>query len=395
MKLSVVIVNYNVKYFLAQCLHSLYKALQPFSAEVIVVDNASKDESQAYIQRLYPQVQYIFNVENVGFARANNQALRLCKGEYVLLLNPDTILPEDNIQQVLDFMEEHPEAGACGVRMHSGEGNFLPESKRGYPSPEASFWRLSGLYRLFPNNPRFDAYYLSRFSPNEHHAVPVLAGAYMMMRRDAVVKAGLFDEDFFMYGEDIDLSCRIEEAGYTNYYLSYPILHYKGESTKKLSYRYVSVFYDAMHIFFRKRGQHYNFLSRSLVHGGIHLQCGLKMAVVAVHRSLLRFVPDREVTTRFVIFAHAASVEGIQKLITKHDLTGPHHFIISNERSAALGHDIVISQMHTFTHVVYDTRVFSYTKMLDLITNCQLKYVELGVYHPKQHLLVTPGNNYI
>ena len=145
----------------------------------------------------------------------------------------------------------------------------------------------------------------------------------------------------------------------------------------------------------RSREQQYNFVARGLVHGGIHLQGELKMAVVAVHRSLLRVVPDRKVTTSFVIFAHEDSVEGIQKLIKKHDLTGPHHFIISNERSAALGHDIVIPQMHTFTHVVYDTRVFSYKKMLDLITNCQLKNLELGVYHPKQHLLVTPGKNYI
>ena len=394
MKLSVVIVNYNVKFFLAQCLHSLFKATEKVSTEVIVVDNASTDGSEAYITRFFPQVKYIYNTENVGFGRANNQAIRLCSGDYILLLNPDTILPEDNIDQVLDFMDQHPDSGACGVLMRSGDGKFLPESKRGYPSPSASFWRLSGMYRIFPDNPRFDGYYLSRYDMNGTHQVPVLAGAYMMIRSEAFDKSGLFDEDFFMYGEDIDLSCRIEKSGYKNYYLPYHILHYKGESTKKLSYKYVHVFYEAMEIFFRKHGEGYNPLSRLLVHTGIKMQCGIKLLAVASRKGLAHFVTVKEKEPRFIIFAHDDHIESIRKILKKNHLEGPHHFVVSNERSATKGHDMVIPGNHGFTHVVYDSTTFSYRKMLSLISDDAFKGYQLGIYHPSHHVLVTPGKNY-
>ena len=161
MKISVVIVNYNVKYYLAQCLHSLFKSLEGVESEVFVVDNASSDDSQEYIEKLFPKITYIYNINNVGFAKANNQAIQLAKGEYVLVLNPDTILPEKNIKEVLSFMDDKQRVGACGLKMLSPNGSFLPESKRGYPSPYVSFWRLTGSHILFPKNKYCDVIFFS------------------------------------------------------------------------------------------------------------------------------------------------------------------------------------------------------------------------------------------
>ena len=262
MKLSVVIVNYNVKYYLEQCLCSLYRAIDNLSAEIFVVDNASVDDSEAYLTERFPRIAYIYNKENVGFARANNQGIRQAKGEYVLLLNPDTVLPEQILEEALLFMETHPCAGAAGVKMLRDDGRFLRESKRGYPTLAATFGKLSGLGKLFPRSEGLGGYYCNALDMDAIHRVEVLAGAFMLLRRSALEKSGLLDEDFFMYGEDIDLSCRIEEAGYENYYLPYPILHYKGESTSKDTYRHVRVFCGAMDIFFRKHGERYGFLGR-------------------------------------------------------------------------------------------------------------------------------------
>ncbi|MBD3637663.1 MAG: glycosyltransferase [Crocinitomicaceae bacterium] len=253
MQLSVIIVNYNVEFFLEQCLNSVFAALKHVEGEVYVVDNNSIDGSLAMVQAKFPQVHLIANKENVGFSRANNQALRVAKGKYHLLLNPDTIVEEDTFKKVIDFMDEHPEAGGLGVKMIDGKGNFLPESKRGLPTPKDAFYKIFGLSRLFPRSKRFGRYHLSFLDKNEIHEVEILSGAFMLMRKEALDKVGLLDEDFFMYGEDIDLSYRIVLGGYKNYY--YPktrIIHYKGESTKKSSVNYVFVFYNAMIIFAKK-----------------------------------------------------------------------------------------------------------------------------------------------
>ena len=207
---------------------------------------------------------YIYNKENVGFARANNQAIRQAKGEYVLLLNPDTVLPEQTLEEALLFMDTHPCVGAAGVKMLTDDGRFLRESKRGYPTLAATFGKLSGLGKLFPRSKGLGGYYCNALDADAIHRVEVLAGAFMLLRRSALEKSGLLDEDFFMYGEDIDLSCRIEKAGYENYYLPYPILHYKGESTSKDTYHHVRVFCGAMDIFFRKHGERYGLLGRWL-----------------------------------------------------------------------------------------------------------------------------------
>lgn len=253
MELSVIIVNYNVKHFLEQCLHSVLKASKSISAEIFVVDNNSVDGSTQLVKEKFPQVQLIENKENVGFSKANNQAIRLAKGKYILLLNPDTVVEEDTFVKVTRFMDEHPEAGGLGVKMIDGKGNFLPESKRGLPTPWVAFSKMFGLSKLFPKSKKFGKYHLSYLDENEIHEIEVLAGAFMLMRKETLDKVGLLDETFFMYGEDIDLSYRITQGGYKNYYFpETTIIHYKGESTKKGSLNYVKVFYKAMIIFAQK-----------------------------------------------------------------------------------------------------------------------------------------------
>ncbi len=253
MKLSVIIVNYNVKYFLEQALLSVRKASEGIDCEVFVVDNNSVDDSVAMVREQFPEVQLIANTDNPGFAIANNQAIHKAQGEYILLLNPDTVVEEDTFEKTLSFMDAHPDAGGLGVKMIDGKGNFLPESKRGFPSPSVAFYKMFGLSRLFPKSQTFGRYHLGFLDKDDNHEVDVLAGAFMLLRRSVLDKIGLLDEAFFMYGEDIDLSYRIVQAGFKNYYFgNTTIIHYKGESTKKGSLNYVRVFYNAMIIFAKK-----------------------------------------------------------------------------------------------------------------------------------------------
>ena len=245
--------NYNVCHFLEQALGSVRRALQGIEGEVWVVDNNSVDDSVRMVRDRFPEVKLIVNTDNPGFSVANNQAIMKSSGEYILLLNPDTLVEEDTFRQCLAFMDAHPDAGAMGVRLIDGSGKFLPESKRGFPSPWVAFCKTFGLSAIFSRSPVFNKYYLGHLDEHETNEVDVLAGCFMFIRRTALKKAGLLDEAFFMYGEDIDLSYRIINAGFKNYY--YPgtsIIHYKGESTKKGSLNYVRTFYQAMIIFARK-----------------------------------------------------------------------------------------------------------------------------------------------
>ena len=253
MQLSVIIVNYNVKYFLEQCLYSVQKACLGIDAEIIVADNNSTDGSREYLEQNFPTVNFIWNSENTGFAIANNQALEKAKGECILFLNPDTILSEDSIEKSLQFLAGNKMAGAIGIHMIDGSGNFLKESKRAFPSPLTSLFKLSGLTRLFPRSEMFARYHLGHLPEKENHEVDVLAGAFMMMPRKVLDEIGNFDEQFFMYGEDVDLSYRIQKAGYKNYYFAEStIIHFKGESTKRGSLNYVRLFYKAMSLFVKK-----------------------------------------------------------------------------------------------------------------------------------------------
>lgn len=262
MKVSIVIVNYNVRDFLEQCLRSVYRAIDGIKSEVFVVDNHSLDGSQAMVRDKFPQVNLIENHQNLGFSKANNQALRLVKGKYVLVLNPDTLLEEETIRKCIFFMDSHPEAGALGVKMINGKGKFLPESKRALPTPAVAFYKIFGLAKLFPKSKNFGKYHLSYLDKDKIHAIEILSGAFMFIRKKALDNAGLFDEDFFMYGEDIDLSYRLVKANYLNYYFpETTIIHYKGESTRKSSVNYVLMFYKAMLVF---TGKHFSKKNNSL-----------------------------------------------------------------------------------------------------------------------------------
>ncbi|WP_073112388.1 glycosyltransferase [Hymenobacter daecheongensis] len=255
MKLSVIIVNYNVCYFLEQALLSVQKAVAKLGApaEVFVVDNNSVDGSVAMVRARFPEVILIENKANPGFSKANNQAMRVAQGEYVLLLNPDTVVEEDTFRACCDFMDAHPDGGGLGVTMLDGQGKFLPESKRGLPTPLVAFYKIFGLASLFPKSRTFGRYHLGFLPNDQNHEIEVLSGAFMLMRKAALDQVGLLDEDYFMYGEDIDLSYRLLQGGWKNYYFAGTrIIHYKGESTKRTSVNYVFVFYRAMVIFARK-----------------------------------------------------------------------------------------------------------------------------------------------
>lgn len=282
LELSVIIVNYNVKHFLEQCLYSVRQALLKTNGEVIVIDNCSTDNSLAYLQPLFPEVRFVNNKENLGFARACNQGLKMSTGRFILFLNPDTILPEDNFASAIRFMDEHPEAGALGSKMLDGSGTFLKESKRAFPSPLTSLYKLFGLSKLFPRSAHFSRYHLGHLDENKHNEVDVLAGAYMLIRKDVLDETGGFDERFFMYGEDVDLSYRIQKSGRKNYYFAgSPIIHFKGESTRKGSMNYVRMFYSAMSLFVRK---HYGGSRAGIFNGLIHLAIWFRAGLSAIGR---------------------------------------------------------------------------------------------------------------
>ncbi|SFW35908.1 Glycosyltransferase, GT2 family [Prevotellaceae bacterium HUN156] len=283
-KISIVIVSYNVCQLLDECLQSVKRALQGIDGEIYVVDNLSTDATVETLQPRHPDVHFIANQENVGFARANNQAIRCMDSEYVLLLNPDTVVYENTLHGVLDFMDSHPEAGGAGVRMLTREGYAAPESRRALPTPWVAMLKMLGATQR---------YYMSHLSWDEPGQIEVISGAFFMLRRKALDQIGLLDEDYFMYGEDIDLSFRLLKGGWQNWYLPFDIIHYKGESTQKSTFRYVHTFYQAMLIFFRK---HYGHLS-------IFFSLPIQLAIYT--RALMALIPM--MTQRFHHLLHPRS----------------------------------------------------------------------------------------
>lgn len=322
LKLSVIIVNYNVKYYLDQCIRSVLRAFEEMKkasssdssvnedvAEIIVVDNHSADGSVNYLEKrypqmLYPMVRFVRSAHNLGFARANNIAIRQSRGEYVLLLNPDTIVGEDALKASVDFMDAHEDAGAVGVRMLGAQGRRAMESRRGLPTPMVSFFKMLGFCNRWPHHRLFGKYYMGYLPWDEPCQIEVVSGAYCMLRRKALDEVGLLDEDFFMYGEDIDLSYRVLKGGYHNYYLPVDILHYKGESTQKSSFRYVHVFYEAMLIFFRKHYSGMTFLLSLPIKTAIYakaLMALVGMLSERMRKSLGFFAPSAEGAQHYVV----------------------------------------------------------------------------------------------
>ncbi len=274
-KISIVIVSYNVWKLLDECLQSVERAMEGIDGEVFVVDNASSDRTVEQLRDRHPQVHFIANKDNVGFARANNQAIRQSQAEYVLLLNPDTVVYEPTLRGCLDFMDTHPEAGGAGVRMYDRNGHAAPESRRAIPTPWVAMLKMLGFTQR---------YYMSHLSWNEPGRIEVISGAFCLLRRKALDQVGLLDEDFFMYGEDIDLSYRLLKGGWQNWYLPYDIVHYKGESTEKTSFRYVHVFYQAMLIFFRKHYGHLSVLLALPIKTAIYFSAFIALLKMMTHR---------------------------------------------------------------------------------------------------------------
>lgn len=346
LKLSVIIVNYNVKYYLDQCIRSVLRAFEVMKkasssdssvneevAEIIVVDNHSADGSVDYLEKrypqmLYPMVRFVRSAHNLGFARANNIAIRQSRGEYVLLLNPDTIVGEDTLKASVDFMDAHEDAGAVGVRMLGAQGRRAMESRRGLPTPMVSFFKMLGFCNRWPHHRLFGKYYMGYLPWDEPCQIEVVSGAYCMLRRKALDEVGLLDEDFFMYGEDIDLSYRVLKGGYHNYYLPVDILHYKGESTQKSSFRYVHVFYEAMLIFFRKHYSGMTFLLSLPIKTAIYVKA--LMALVGMlsermRKSLGFFAPSAEGAQHYVFVGNQEMQDACREIARRLGLDAEFH----------------------------------------------------------------------
>ena len=386
MKLSVVIVNYNVKYYLEQCLRSACKAVcNVASAEIIVVDNDSTDGSIEYLKERFPDVVFIASNENLGFACANNLAIKQSKGEYVLLLNPDTIVAESTFADFVEFMDSHPDAGAAGAYMLHADGTFAPESRRGLPTPFVAFCKMSGLTSLFPKSRLLGRYYMQYLDKNEVNQIEIISGAYMFLRRNALEKSGLLDEDFFMYGEDIDLSYRILKSGYKNYFLPSPILHYKGESTNKSSYRYTHTFYQAMQLFFKKNFSHYSIL--------VSLPISLAIWGRAVFAYLGNLFRHRKVLNRFqpncIVVGRAGAVGEMREILAGRYDKGNHIFIEGDEATLPMGHLSADIDFAKYNTVVYDTDAYSYEAILKLLKESADKGLRLGTYSVETKKFIT------
>ena len=285
MELSVIIVNFNVRDFLRQCLFSVMLASENIDCEIFVVDNNSDDGSVGMIKSEFPDVKLIINTVNSGFSAANNQAIKKSQGRFILLLNPDTIVEKDTFSKCIDFMNMHTDAGAIGIRMINGEGRFLPESKRAFPTPGIAFFKTFGLSFLFPKSLLLNKYYLPQIDYLETALTEVISGAYMFIRREALEKSGLLDEDFFLYGEDIDLSYRLLQTRYNNYYFPLvSIVHFKGKSTSGDGYEDILHFYDSMRIYVSKHSAESKYRSfRLIIIGAVYFR-----EILAISNRLLR-----------------------------------------------------------------------------------------------------------
>ena len=289
MDLSIIIVNYNVKEFLQNLIHSIEKASTNLAVEIIVIDNASDDGSVEVLKEKHAQVKLIANKTNFGFGKANNQGLKIAKGKYILFINPDTLVSEDTLETMLDFLESHAEVGLAGCKILNDNGAFYLPCRRGFPGPWASFTKVTGLSTLFPKSKIFARYNLTYLDENKSYEVDAVSGSFMLMRKEVYEKVGGFDEQFFMYGEDLDLCYRVQKSGYKVYYVhTTQIIHYQGESTKRSSFDETKVFYSAMHLFVKKH------LSSSFLVGLI-----LRTAIFV--RSIFAFIGVRKLIILSVI----------------------------------------------------------------------------------------------
>ena len=393
MKISVIIVNYNVKYYLEQCLLSVQRALEGIEGEVLVVDNHSSDGSIDYLKPRFPAVHFITSGHNQGFAKANNIAIKQCKGEYVLLLNPDTIVGEEAIRSSLAFMEGHEKAGGLGVMMLTDTGDRALESRRGLPTPRVAFYKMVGLCKHFPTHKSFAHYYMGNLSWDVPGQIEVISGAYCFLRHSALRQIGLLDEDFFMYGEDVDLSYRLLQAGYENWYLPVQILHYKGESTQKSSFRYVHVFYNAMLIFFQK---HYDGASRLLtipIKMAIYARALLSLVGMTHHAigKMLGFRSRKKYRSPHYIFVGGEEMTArCQQIAADNGLTAESH--VAEKARLSNIHDALLAdwegQKETL-YIVYDCSLFAFHDILEAFESHPMTLIHMGFYHHSIDKIIT------
>ena len=383
MKLSIIIVNYNVKYYLEQCLTSVERALAGIEGEVTVVDNHSSDGSLAYLKPRFPHVTFIESNHNLGFARANNIAIRQSRGEYVLMLNPDTIVGEQTLKEVMAFMDSHPKAGAAGVQMLKANGEKANESRRGLPTPMTAFYKMTGLCARYPRHKRLGHYYMGYLPWDEPGQIEVISGAFLMVRKSVLDKVGLLDEDYFMYGEDIDLSYRILKGGYENWYVPARILHYKGESTQKSSFRYVHVFYEAMLIFIRKHYGHLGFLLGIPIRVAVYAKAAMALVSMQMHkiRRMMGFADDRgRERVAFTLAGTEQMKQECQRLMSRKGLS-------TAVNAADEGYD------HSEHYRVYDIDHMAFTDILDEIAAHERQFT-LATYSMKSNALITDKEVY-
>ena len=317
MLLSIIIVNYNVKFFLEHCLLSVIKACKEIDAEIFVVDNNSSDGSEAYLSPKFPSVKFYWNKTNLGFGKANNSVLKDAKGDYILFLNPDTIVPEDCFIKCISFFRSHADCGALGVRMIDGSGHFLKESKRCLPTGSAGLFKMIGLTNAFPNSSFFAKYYAGHLPEKENNKVEVLAGAFMMLSKTAIEITKGFDETFFMYGEDIDLSYSVTKAGLLNYYFGETtILHFKGESTQKKDAAYIKHFYGAMQLFVDK-----HFQKNSLKHAAmsVAIKASKKITAIKNRSSTTKTLHSKKASSNTLFIGDERQFDRVKKIIKNTD----------------------------------------------------------------------------
>lgn len=383
MKLSVIIVSYNVKYYLEQCLLSVRRAVQGMEAEVIVVDNHSQDGSMDYLPPRFPEVAFVHGKHNLGFAKANNKAIGMSRGEYVLLLNPDTVVGEDVLREAVAFMDAHKRAGAVGVRMLKADGADAMESRRGVPTPMTSFYKMVGLCGRFPRHRRLGRYYMGWLPWDEAAPIDIVSGAFCMLRREALNGVGLLDEDFFMYGEDIDLSFRLLKGGWQNWYLPVRILHYKGESTQKTNFRYVHVFYEAMFIFLRKHYGQLGLLLTVPIRVGIYAKaaCALLSMLAARARRSLGFVRRQGDEPLYLFDVAEESRDDCMRLVRAYGL-----------RARWVGDDAVadgIGDERAPVYCVYDLSQYTFMDVLSRMSAREDRQVSMAFYNPDTHIITT------
>lgn len=378
MDISVIIVSYNVRVYLRQCLDSVWASVRRsmLDVEVFVVDNNSTDNSVGYIRSCftsdkYPNLSIIANRCNVGFGRANNQAIRKAKGKYILFLNPDTIITENTLRECFDFAETKEKVGAIGVKMLSANGVFSMESRRGLPTPWVAFCKMSGLGHLFPKSKVFGKYYMRYLDKECPAKIEIVSGAFMFCSKDALNICGNFDEQFFMYGEDIDLSYRFMLGGYANWYYPTPIIHYKGESTHKGSYKYVHTFYEAMLLFFQK-----HFPTTSFA-----ISLPVKTAIIA--QACMALIKQQ--FKAFLRYLHPSKDKQILRLRYFESEEIP---VELDELADTWGIDITTENYDVFA---FDAESIELATILSQIENSGK---QLGMYYPSRHTLILYGGIY-